>query len=179
MGNRSTNRTLPANRTARASRTQGDSGVGLGIIVAYKFARGTLFLSLALILVVTLLAGEAHRLRTFADMLREHLTGVWSLRLANLLVRVSTPRHLTIASIALATDGLFSFFEGWSLRRRFAWAPWLVVIATSSFLPWEMYEIYRHVRIGRILVLLINLAVLIYLYRRERRAARRSHPSSG
>lgn len=160
----------PANRIAHTSRTPGDSGVGLRIIVAYKFTRGALFLSLALILVATLVGGGAHHLRTFAEMLREHLTGVWSLRLASLLVRVSTPRHLVIASIALATDGSFSFFEGWALRRRFAWAPWLVVIATASFLPWEVYEIYRHLRIGRIVVLLINLAVVIYLYRRERRA---------
>ena len=57
--------------------------------------------------------------------------GAWSVHLADLLVRASTPRHLEIAAVALAADGSFALFEGWALRRGFAWAPWVIVVASA------------------------------------------------
>jgi uncharacterized membrane protein (DUF2068 family) len=137
------------------------------IIVSYKFLRGTVSILLALVLGATALEGWTDRLRSLAETLRENVTGAWSVRLADLLVRAATPHRLVIAAFALALDGSFALFEGWALRRRFAWAPWLVVVATASFLPFEVYEIYRSVRPGRVLVLIINVAIVVYLYRRE------------
>jgi uncharacterized membrane protein (DUF2068 family) len=147
----------------------GDAAVGLRIIVTYKFFRGITSILLALLLGAVALEGGADRLRELAETLREHVMGAWSIRLADLLVRAATPRLLVIASVALAADGSFALFEGWALRRRFSWAPWVVVVATASLLPFEVFEIYRHVRIGRVLVLLVNVAIVVYLYRRERR----------
>jgi uncharacterized membrane protein (DUF2068 family) len=89
---------------------------------------------------------------------------------ADLLVRAATPGHIGIAALALAVDGSFALFEGWALRKGFRWAPWLIVIASASFLPWEVYELYRHIRVGRALVLLVNVGIVLYLYRREIRA---------
>jgi uncharacterized membrane protein (DUF2068 family) len=143
--------------------------VGLRIIVSYKFIRGALSIVLAMLLGATALEGWADHLRDLARMLREHVVGAWSVRLADLLVRAATPRNLVIAAFALVADGSFALFEGWALRKRFPWAPWMVVAATASFLPFELYEIYRRVRLGRVLVLIVNVAILIYLYRRERR----------
>jgi uncharacterized membrane protein (DUF2068 family) len=150
------------------ARAANDRDVGLRIIVSYKFVRGTFSILVSALLAATALSGGADHLRTFAHMLREHVVGAWSIRLADLLLRAATPRHLVIAATALAADGAFSLFEGWALRRRFAWAPWLVVIATASLLPLEIYEIYRHVRWGRVLILVVNMVIVVYLYRRER-----------
>jgi uncharacterized membrane protein (DUF2068 family) len=146
-----------------------DRAVGLRIIVSYKFLRGAVSIVLALLLGTAALEGWADHLRELARMLREHVVGEWSIRLADLLMRAATPRHLVIAAFALFADGSFALFEGWALRKRFPWAPWLVVAATASFLPFEVYEIYRRVRLGRVLVLFVNVAILVYLYRRERR----------
>jgi uncharacterized membrane protein (DUF2068 family) len=78
-------------------------------------------------------------------------------------------RELGIGTFIYA--GLF-LTEGiglWLLKR---WAEWFTVIATGSLLPIEGYEIYRHPTPIKILVLLINLAIVAYLvYRIRRRPA--------
>jgi len=149
--------------------SRGSSAVGVRIIVWYKLVRAIVSIVLALLLGATAVAGGADQLRSLALMLREHVVGAWSVHLADLLVRASTPRHLEIAAVALVADGSFALFEGWALRRGFRWAPWVIVAASASFLPWEVYELYRHVRVGRALVLAVNVAIVLYLYRREMR----------
>ena len=145
------------------------SAVGVRVIIVYKMVRGTVSLLLALLLGATALSGGAEHLRSFALALREHMISAWSIRLADLLVRASTRRHLAIASAALAADAALTLFEGWALRRGHAWGPWVVLIATASLLPLEVYEIWLHVRIGRVLILIINVAVVVYLGRAEAR----------
>jgi uncharacterized membrane protein (DUF2068 family) len=137
------------------------------VIIAYKFARASVFLVLSLVVAGTALGGGAEWLHDLAVTLREHVTGVWSLKLADLFVRASTERYLTIGAVALACDGLLSFFEGWALKQGFSWAPRLVVAATASFLPWEIFELFRGVRAGRVLIFLVNVAVVVYLARRK------------
>jgi uncharacterized membrane protein (DUF2068 family) len=53
----------------------------------------------------------------------------------------------------------------WMVRR---WAEWFTVIVTSSLVPVEIYEIQRHPSPVKILVLMINLAVVGYLVYRIR-----------
>jgi len=63
--------------------------------------------------------------------------------------------------------GLF-LIEGiglWMVRR---WAEWFTAIVTSSLVPVEIYEIHRHPSPVKILVLIINLAVVGYLVYRIR-----------
>jgi uncharacterized membrane protein (DUF2068 family) len=57
--------------------------------------------------------------------------------------------------------------EGISLYLRKPWARWFTIIASSSLIPLEVYEIARSARPIRVAVLLANLAVVIYLYRRK------------
>jgi uncharacterized membrane protein (DUF2068 family) len=57
--------------------------------------------------------------------------------------------------------------EGVALYRRKPWARWFTIGASSSLLPIEVYEIIREVHPLRVLVLLANVAVVIYLYRRK------------
>jgi len=57
----------------------------------------------------------------------------------------------------------------WLVKR---WAEWFSVIITTSLVPVEVYEIYRHPSPVRILVLIVNIAVvgyLVYRIRNERR----------
>ena len=63
--------------------------------------------------------------------------------------------------------GLF-LIEGiglWMVRR---WAEWFTVIVTSSLVPVEIYEIHRHPSAVKILLLIINLAVVGFLTYRIR-----------
>ena len=74
-------------------------------------------------------------------------------------------RGLGVVSFIYA--GLF-LTEGiglWLVKR---WAEWFTVIVTGSLVPVEVYEIYRHPTPIKILVLMINIAVVGYLLYRIR-----------
>jgi len=57
--------------------------------------------------------------------------------------------------------------EGLGLYMRKPWARWFTVIATGSLVPIEIYEIIRAPHLIRVAVLLANLAVVLYLWRRR------------
>jgi uncharacterized membrane protein (DUF2068 family) len=66
--------------------------------------------------------------------------------------------------------GLGSFFyaglflaEGTGLWLRKRWGEWLTVTITSSLVPIELYEIYRHSSYVKLVVLALNVAIVIYL----------------
>lgn len=58
--------------------------------------------------------------------------------------------------------GLF-LAEGTGLWLRKRWGEWLTVIITSSLVPVEIYEIYRHFSYAKVVVLALNVAVVLYL----------------
>jgi uncharacterized membrane protein (DUF2068 family) len=56
----------------------------------------------------------------------------------------------------------------WMLKR---WAEWMTIVITSSLVPVEIYEIFRHPNVAKVVVLVINLGLvgyLIYQVREER-----------
>jgi uncharacterized membrane protein (DUF2068 family) len=69
-------------------------------------------------------------------------------------------KELGLGSMVYA--GLF-LTEGIGLWLEKRWAEWLTVIITSSLIPIEIYEIYRHPTAIKIAVLLINMAIVAYL----------------
>jgi len=74
-------------------------------------------------------------------------------------------RGLGVGSFIYA--GLF-LTEGtglWMLKR---WAEWFSIIITTSLIPIEIYEIYRHPTLLKVLVLIINVAVVGFLLHRVR-----------
>lgn len=107
----------------------------------------------------------------------------------DLLIRAALAIHLPLTSrlfdralafalnlterkqIALALTafgyGILMASEGVALYLRRPWARWFTIGATSSLLPIEVYEIVRDVHPVRVLVLLANGAIVIYLYRRK------------
>ena len=54
--------------------------------------------------------------------------------------------------------------EGLALAAGRWWAPWLVVGATAALLPWEIFELIKHPGWGRVLILIINVAVVAYMF---------------
>jgi uncharacterized membrane protein (DUF2068 family) len=58
--------------------------------------------------------------------------------------------------------GLF-LAEGTGLWLRKRWGEWLTVIITSSLVPVEIYEIYRRPSYFKVVVLVLNVAIVLYL----------------
>jgi uncharacterized membrane protein (DUF2068 family) len=142
------------------------------MIVAYKWVKAAAEGLAALALPVLMLAGAAEHLHAFALAVRSHVVGAWSMQLTSLLVAVTSHRHLELTAIALGLDGALSLLEGWSLQRGRWWGPWLVVIATSSLVPFELRVLLRQVRLGRLLLLVLNVVIVAYLVNRALRERR-------
>jgi uncharacterized membrane protein (DUF2068 family) len=86
-------------------------------------------------------------------------------RVGRLLVTAASLTPTKIADVGVGSLIYAALFltEGiglWFLKR---WAEWLTVIITSLLIPVEVWEIFRHPNFGKILVLLINAALVIYL----------------
>jgi uncharacterized membrane protein (DUF2068 family) len=69
-------------------------------------------------------------------------------------------RQISVATFAYSALALT---EGIGLLLEKVWAEYLTLILTVSFLPWELYELFRRPDWFRLSLLLINLAVLWYL----------------
>ncbi len=140
---------------------------GLQVIIAYKLVKGSLQLlgaTVLLSLVAThTAAAELHEIVTF---IREHFTSATSVRIASLLARLEEGHRLALTGTALGIDGAVTTCEGVALQRRWWWGPWLVVVVTGLFLPVELYELVRQPRVGRVVLVIVNAALVAYLARR-------------
>jgi uncharacterized membrane protein (DUF2068 family) len=67
-----------------------------------------------------------------------------------------------LSALGAAYAALF-LTEGTGLLFRKRWAEWLTIIATSSLMPIEVYELVEKFTAVRLFALLINAAVVLYL----------------
>lgn len=73
------------------------------------------------------------------------------------------PFRLKLISFALFLYAGLDVIEAWGLILGKIWAEYFTLILTASFLPWELYEIIRHVTILKVVLTLLNVFVVIYL----------------
>ncbi len=86
-----------------------------------------------------------------------------------------SPKRIQIIAVAtFAYAGLF-LVEGVGLWRGLHWAEVLTVVATSSLVPVEIYELARHPSLNKVLVIVLNVAILAYLLWRLRRESALRH----
>lgn len=140
--------------------------LGVRLIVLYKASKAVLQLALAAALVALAATGEITRLRDTAAVLREHVASRWSLVLARALAELVSRRGVRLLELGLVLDALVSALEGFSLWRGYAWGPWLVVVATAAPLPLELLAVAHAHRPWRIVLVVLNAAVVLYLARR-------------
>jgi uncharacterized membrane protein (DUF2068 family) len=78
---------------------------------------------------------------------------------------LTVSKQTTLAMTALAYAFLMAA-EGVALYFRKPWARWFTIVATGSLIPIEVYEILRAAHPMRVIVLCVNVAVIVYLWRR-------------
>ena len=74
-----------------------------------------------------------------------------------------SPHRLKQISFALFLYAVLDVIEGTGLVLEKHWAEYFTLILTTSFLPWEFYEIIRHITTLKLVLTLLNLLVVIYL----------------
>jgi uncharacterized membrane protein (DUF2068 family) len=143
--------------------------LGLRIIILYKLVKAAVGYGLSVVLFGLILTGETEHVVDLAPHVRHHLTAAWSLRLMDALVDAADRHHLEVLAAALALDASVTLFEWYALRTGRPWGAWIVVLATASLLPFEAIAIARHWSPSRIVIFVVNLAIVAYLARRSHR----------
>lgn len=84
-------------------------------------------------------------------------------RVANL-----TPDQVKKLGLAGLFYAALFLVEGTGLWMKKRWGEWATVVITGTLVPVELYEIYRHPSVVKVLLLIINGAVIGYLIYRIR-----------
>ncbi len=71
--------------------------------------------------------------------------------------------HLRAIEAGTFFYALLHLIEGIGLILERDWAGYLVIVATSSLVPFEIYEISQKLSLARIAILVLNLAIVVYL----------------
>jgi len=73
------------------------------------------------------------------------------------------PKTLRLLLFTAVVYAVIEGVEAVGLWRGRRWAEYLTALATAGFLPFEIDELLNKVSAGRVLALVLNLAVLVYL----------------
>lgn len=143
----------------------------LYVIVAFKLIRGALLLMLAM---------QAYKL--VGEELRPHFeAAVVGLKLDpeteffdRLGDRIDaiTPVNVGWAATGALLYGVLSLAEGVGLALRTRWAGLLVVAESGFFVPLETYAMIKNPSATILVVLILNVAILVYLHRNRERLFR-------
>jgi uncharacterized membrane protein (DUF2068 family) len=116
-----------------------------------------------------------HLLHKDVASVLEHWVAKFGLDPGNRYVARALQKSVNLTPDKIKRFGVVSFIyaglfltEGiglWMVKR---WAEWFSVIITSSLVPVEVYEVYRHPSPIKSLVLIFNVAVVGYLLYRIR-----------
>jgi uncharacterized membrane protein (DUF2068 family) len=80
--------------------------------------------------------------------------------------------EVDVFGAAAIAYGVLELVEGVGLFLRKRWAEWLTVIATSLLIPFELYELARRPSVLKAGGIVVNVLIVIYLYRVVRRRGR-------
>jgi uncharacterized membrane protein (DUF2068 family) len=152
-------------------RPRGDRA--LGWIAGYNLLKGLLVLALAV------------TVRGFLHQDVDTIVGDWiaalGVSLENLHVEaflarldlVTDHEIKVVSGVTFLFGGLF-VTEGVGLFFRQRWAEFLTVIVTASFIPVEIFESCKHFGPAKLLILVVNVAIVAFLVRVLRDGAKRN-----
>ena len=137
------------------------------LIAMFKLLKAALLIGVGM--------GAFHLVHRDLASVLEHWVRMFGLDPGNRYVDRALQKSVDLTPDKIKSVGVVSFIyaglfltEGiglWLVKR---WAEWFSVIITSSLLPLEVYELYRHPSPIKILVLILNIGVVGYLVYRIR-----------
>jgi uncharacterized membrane protein (DUF2068 family) len=140
----------------------------LFLIAAFKLFKGLVLLAVGIGALKLLSKGAAFELYRWANAFRVDPNNRYFQRLL-LRFSILDEKRLRELSVGTFFYAALLLTEGTGLLLRKHWAEYFTIIATSSFIPLEVYEIIRRATYAREIVLLLNVAVVAYLAMNLRR----------
>ena len=149
---------------------------GLQLIAAFKLLKAAALLAAGFGVLKLLHKDVAAEMGNWIDYLRIDWQNHF---VQSMLEKAGLLNDRRIKELSLGTFAYAALFltEGTGLAFKKRWAEYFTIISTASLLPFEMYEILKRVSAVRILLLLVNIGVVIYLIW-ELRQGRREEASS-
>lgn len=138
----------------------------LGWIVAFKAFKCGSLTAVGIVLLSTRHVDPADLLVRAALAVHLPLTSAFFDRALRFALNLTVARQIALAVTAFAYAILMGS-EGLALYFRKPWARWFTIVATGSLIPLEVYEIAREPHPLRFLVLVANLAIVVYLVKRK------------
>jgi uncharacterized membrane protein (DUF2068 family) len=137
-------------------------GRGLLLIAAFKFLKGILLMAVGFGALHFLHRDLAVEIARWVDLLR---IDPHSHYLHWILGKVANLDEKKMRELSVGTFFYAALFlcEGTGLALRKRWAEYLTIISTASLMPIEILEIHKSPSAAKVVLLLINLAVVVYL----------------
>ena len=134
----------------------------LWLIAAFKLFKGLALLALGIATLKLLHKDVTYEVERWADLFRVDPGNFY---VHKVLARLSILDDQKLEELSVGTFFYSALLltEGTGLFLRKRWAEYFTIIVTSSFIPLEIYEIVQRDTAGRVILLLINLAVVAYL----------------
>ena len=147
---------------------------GLLLIAAFKLIKGFALLALAIGALQLLHKDVAAQVAQWIDVLRVDPHNHY-IQEALAKLGMVDDRKLKALSVGTFFYSALYLTEGIGLSLRKRWAEYVTIISTASLLPLEVFEIVKQVSAPKILLLLINIAVVVYLVIEVRRPRNTQH----
>jgi uncharacterized membrane protein (DUF2068 family) len=135
---------------------------GLRIIAAFKLFKGLALFAVGIGAVKLLHKDLAFEVEHWADIFRVDPNNHYIHRLLERF-SILDDRKLKELSVGTFFYSALLFTEGVGLMLGKRWAEYFTIIATSSFIPLEVYELAKRVSSPKLVVLLLNVVVVVYL----------------
>ncbi|MGH9441329.1 MAG: DUF7144 family membrane protein [Thermoanaerobaculia bacterium] len=137
-------------------------------IIGFKFVKAVLFLTAGVALALSRQEPASSlalrwadwvegspRLSFMAQVLRE-LSLSFELHFSGIVA------SCLVVGVVVACEGIF-------LLRGYRWAPWLTIVLTSAFIPFEVQHLFFHrFSAHRFLLLFLNVLIVLYLYQHRK-----------
>jgi uncharacterized membrane protein (DUF2068 family) len=135
---------------------------GLRLIAAFKLFKGLVLFAVGNGAVKLLHKDMAFEVERWADIFRVDPNNHYFHRLVERF-SILDARKLRELSVGTFFYSALLLTEGTGLLLRKRWAEYFTIIATSSFIPLEVYELTKRISSPRLIVLLLNVVVVVYL----------------
>ena len=137
-------------------------GGGLMTIAAYHLIKGVLLVALGFGVLHYLHRDLAQAVAHWVDLMRVDPHNHYITWLMEHVAQVDE-RRLREISAGTFFYAVLALCEGTGLALRMRWAEYLTVVTTASLLPLDVYELSRRPDVARAVILVINVAVVVYL----------------
>ena len=151
-------------------RMGGEHDAFIKVIIVERILKSVVLTGLAIALLV---AGKKGWIDAWTDYAENQLNlevgrGLILQLLLKALTYISGITHINLIALSAIVYAALEATEGVGLAMRRRWAEYLTVIATGVLIPYEAYEVIRHITLFKVGALALNLAVVGYLAYRKR-----------